>query len=88
MAASQRLDTPDEAKKDLILRVASLVKTLPSGEARALSSCSFSVEEDRLEQGVCTGYGACRFIGQDYMNQVQQRVQILYHRYHITGGLL
>ena len=34
-----------------------------------LSSCSFSIEEETLEQGVCTHSGACRFQGFDYMYQ-------------------
>ena len=34
-----------------------------------LSSCIFSVESSKLEDGVCTNSGACRFQGLDYMYQ-------------------
>ena len=44
------------------------------GEANAadrrMAECSFKIRKMTLEEGVCTYYGACRFQGHDFMNQV------------------
>ena len=51
----------------------SLLKTLPKTTSGIpLKPCSFKANTQRLEEGRCTWYGACRFKGRDYMYQVRE----------------